>query len=154
MSAQVRNLVVGQGGAPAAVGGQLELEAGDFNNDGYPELVLGFLDKSGQLQLFQWDLRIEDTGVWPAGVAKLNRADLSPCSGCFKSESVLRQLFALATPITVPEAPTYDLSAPPTASSTRVDSPGFSYALAVGDIGLGFDVVRHHHHHHITSPSC
>jgi hypothetical protein len=140
---QVRNLVVGQGGVPAVVGAQLELQVGDFNNDGYPELILGYIDhKSGQLRLFQWDLRIEDTRVWPAGMVKPNRADLSPC-GCFDSESVLRHLFALAIPITVPDAPTYDLAAPPTASSTRVDSPGFSYALAVGDIGLGFDVVRH-----------
>jgi hypothetical protein len=128
---------------PAVLGGQIEMQAGDFDNDGYPEIVMGFVDTTGMIKLYRWDLKMESSSVW-GGLAKPSLSSLQPC-GCFSStyKTQLRTLFEQATPITLPNAPSLPLMVGSGSTEYRLDSPGFSYALAAGDVGfVGYDVVR------------
>jgi hypothetical protein len=139
---QVRNLMFADR-ERIVLGGQLDVQAGDFDNDGYPELVISFVDMAGQLRLYQWDMNIQGA-VW-GFMAKTDRTDRTSC-GCFANEAVFLELFGEAKRINLPAGagggmPTASDDAA-TASPDRLMSPGFSYALAVGDVGLGFDVVR------------
>jgi hypothetical protein len=128
------------GGSPVVLGGQIEMQTGDFDNDGYPELVFGFIDgTTGALQVFLWDLAIDDEGVWGAGNNKLSRTNLQAC-GCFDRTAIMRNLFDTAMPLPIPGSPSFPVLLP---SGARLDSLGFSYSLAAGDVGMfGFDMVR------------
>jgi hypothetical protein len=128
------------GGEAVVLGGQIEAHTGDFDNDGYPELVFGFIDgKTGALRVYLWDLAIDDAGVWGAGNNKLSRTNLQAC-GCFDRTAIMRNLFDSASLLTVPNDPIFPVIG---SNGVRLDSHGFSFSLTAGDVGtFGFDMVR------------
>lgn len=118
------------GSAVVVVGQQIEMQTGDFDGDGYPELVFGFAGSGGALKLYLWDLAINRASVW-GGQAKPTRANLQSC-GCFAAQATILGLFNNASPIRVPTDPVF----PVLVGGVAVDSPGFSFSLSAADIAL------------------
>lgn len=121
--------------------------SGDFDRDGYPEVVFSFIDQHDVLRAYMWDLSIQSSLVWGAA-AKQSQADLQAC-GCYDTQTIIRQLFDQALPVVLPEPVSYPIyqslqqPAGGTNTTVRVDSPGYSYSLAAGDVGrVGFANVR------------
>lgn len=133
---QYKNISIG--GEAVVLGGQISLQTGDFDNDGYPELVFGFIDgNTGKFMLYEWDLKLQYPTTWN-GLAKLSRTNLQPC-GCFDKEAIMRNLFDTLVPVDIPGSPSF----PVVVGGTRVDAEGFSFSLGAGDVGIfGYDFVR------------
>jgi len=138
-TAVVENLTVGGSAVVLGAGGHLEMATGDFDNDGYPELAFGFIDASGTLKVFIWDLRMESAAVWGAS-AKASLQDLQPC-GCFAASAKLHDLFGMAVEVVVPTSPSFPMvltgaaaMAAGVENGSRLDSGGFAYSLAAAKV--------------------
>lgn len=143
LSSQYTNLKI-NGSAVVVVGQQIEMQTGDFDGDGYPELVFGFAGSGGALKLYLWDLAINRASVW-GGQAKPTRANLQSC-GCFAAQATILGLFNNALPIRVPTGPVF----PVLVGGVAVDSPGFSFSLSAADISLSLRDYVHIYYF----PSC
>lgn len=134
-----RNLAIGGSEVILGAAGPIVMQTGDFDSDGYPELVFGFVDgATNKLRLFMWDLDIDNSETWNA-LAKSSRTNLQPC-GCYDKSAIIRSRFDGVDELVVPGEPSIPVMS--NGGSTRVDSKGFSFSLTAGDIGMfGLDYL-------------